>query len=300
MNTYKTYLESKGFSKTTIQSYQNSLLQYINWTAKNDIESEQSTYNELLGYVQFLKNKELQQRSIQITVNSLRHYFNWLIHRNIRKDNPVINIDIKGIKRKVLHNVFSKQELEKLYNDYKELPEVTGNYEVRKLSRKRNEVLLGLLIYQGLNTTELSRLTIKDLKLREGKLFINGTRKSNARSLSLESHQILDMMEYTLQTRQRLLAITAKETDLLLISIGASQDLHNVIHKLIKQLKKLNKKVTNLNQIRTSVITNWLRIYNLRETQYMAGHKYISSTEAYQINDLEGLQEDINKYHPMG
>jgi len=299
MKTYKTYLQRKGFSNTTIQSYHNSLLQYINWTEDNKIEAEQSTYNELLGYVHALKKKELQQRSIQIVVNSLRHYFNWLIHRNIRKDNPAINIDIKGIKRKVLHNVFNKQELEKLYKDYKELPVITGNYTTRKLSRKRNEVILSLLIYQGLNVTELSRLTITDIKLREGKIYIANTRKSNERTLQLESHQVIDIMEYTLQTRQQLLEITKKETDLLFISIGTLTDLHNAIGKLLQQLKKLNKKVSSLNQIRTSVITNWLKVYNLREVQYMAGHRYVSSTEAYQINDLEGLQEDINKYHPL-
>ena len=32
----------------------------------------------------------------------------------------------------------------------------------------------------------------------------------------------------------------------------------------------------------------------------MAGHKYVSSTESYQQNDLEGLQEEIGKYHPLG
>ncbi|WP_189457691.1 tyrosine-type recombinase/integrase, partial [Aquimarina muelleri] len=176
---------------------------------------------------------------------------------------------------------------------------ITGNYEARKLSRKRNEILLSLLIYQGLNTTELYRLTTQDIKLREGKICISGTRRSNERTLKLESHQILDIMEYTLQTRQKLLELTGKQTDLLFISIGVSKDLHNVITKLVQQLKKLNKKITSLNQIRTSVITNWLRMYNLRETQYMAGHRYVSSTEAYLINDLEDLQEDINKYHPV-
>jgi integrase/recombinase XerD len=32
----------------------------------------------------------------------------------------------------------------------------------------------------------------------------------------------------------------------------------------------------------------------------MAGHRYVSSTEAYLINDLEDLQDDIEKYHPIG
>jgi integrase/recombinase XerD len=32
----------------------------------------------------------------------------------------------------------------------------------------------------------------------------------------------------------------------------------------------------------------------------MAGHRYVSSTEAFLINDLEGLQEEIDKFHPIG
>ena len=48
-----------------------------------------------------------------------------------------------------------------------------------------------------------------------------------------------------------------------------------------------------------SVITKWLKQYNLREVQYLAGHRYISTTESYQQNDVEGLAEEINMYHPL-
>jgi integrase/recombinase XerD len=34
--------------------------------------------------------------------------------------------------------------------------------------------------------------------------------------------------------------------------------------------------------------------------QCLAGHRYVSSTEAYLINDLEDLTEDIAKFHPIG
>ena len=32
----------------------------------------------------------------------------------------------------------------------------------------------------------------------------------------------------------------------------------------------------------------------------MAGHKYVSSTEGYHLNNLDRLQERINKYHSLG
>lgn len=30
------------------------------------------------------------------------------------------------------------------------------------------------------------------------------------------------------------------------------------------------------------------------------GHRYISSTESYQQNEMEGLAEEVNKFHPLG
>jgi phage regulator Rha-like protein len=39
-------------------------------------------------------------------------------------------------------------------------------------------------------------------------------------------------------------------------------------------------------QLRASVIVKWLKIYNLRKVQYMAGHRYISATEAYRQNEI--------------
>ena len=52
-------------------------------------------------------------------------------------------------------------------------------------------------------------------------------------------------------------------------------------------------------QIRANVISWWLKNYNLRQVHYMDGHKYVSSTERYQLNNLDKLQERINKYRPL-
>ena len=32
----------------------------------------------------------------------------------------------------------------------------------------------------------------------------------------------------------------------------------------------------------------------------MAGHRFVSSTEAYLVNDIDDLKEDIAKFHPIG
>lgn len=289
---FKKYLLQKGYSLQTIKSFEVVVTKYLKWLKKENIEDVSASYNDVVCYIQKLRNT-VKQRTIQCETNSIKHYYNYLKELDLVKENPTLNIAVKGVKRKILYNTLNKQELEKLYNDFR-------NIENDSLAKKRNEVIVSLLVYQGLNSTELGRLTIADLKLREGKIFINGTRRSNERTLKLESHQILDFMEYQLKTRADILQETGKETDLLFTSFGRSTKFNNIISKLLPQLKKLNKKVKSVHQIRTSVITHWLKMYNLREVQYFAGHRYVSSTEAYLINDLDDLQEEIEKYHPIG
>ena len=45
---------------------------------------------------------------------------------------------------------------------------------------------------------------------------------------------------------------------------------------------------------------NWIKHNNIREVQYLAGHKHISSTEKYRQQEVETLQKSLEKYHPMG
>jgi integrase/recombinase XerD len=205
-----------------------------------------------------------------------------------------------------LYDILKKQELENLYETFIIPKENDSNrnqnwFKTSQLTSRRNKVILGLMIWQGLGTRELEKLEVKDLKLREGKLYIKGSRKSNERELNLESHQILDIMEYTLQVRQEIVKLSNKHhSDSLFVGVGGGSNFNNIMQALVKKLNQQNARIKNVKQIRASVITDWLQHYNLREVQYKAGHRYVSSTEAYLVNDFQGLQEDITKYHPIG
>lgn len=304
--TFKKYLESKGHSRQSLEGEYRQLIYFLDWCEAENTEAETTTHRDLIGYIKHLQKRGIKQITIRKYLGSLKHYFNWLIKRGIREDNPARNIDIKGIKRKSLYDIIKMPELENLYHRF-EIPGENGKdknqnwYQTKILAAKRNKVMLGLMIWQGVGTMELSRLQTGDLKLREGKIYIAGSRKSNERELKLEAHQVLDFMEYTLQTRKALLEIHGKPTEQLFISNGTGANkLNNAMGYLVKKLHELDPRVTSAKQIRASVITHWLKNYNLREVQYMAGHRYVSSTESYLINDLDDLSEDIDKFHPIG
>lgn len=299
------YLLLKGYSTSTTRRYAKDADMFIKWALHENIPLEQASYADVLHYIQG-KRSTVKQRTVSSHLNSLKHYFNFLSLTHQQLENPTAQIQIKGIKRKTLYRVLSKTELESLYHRF-EIPEESNHpgkgqnwFKASLLASKRNKVLLGLMVYQGMGSTELIRLSEKDLKLREGRIFIAGTRKSNERELKLEAHQVLDMMEYTLDTRKALLKLSGKESDRLFVSTGKGNGFHNSLQKLIAKLQRQNPKVTSFRQIRASVITQWLKTHNLRQVQYMAGHRYVSSTEAYLVNDLEDLQDEISKYHPIG
>ncbi len=300
---YKSYLQQKGYSLKTIEGNLYSIAQLEKWLKNEGIAIETCTYNDLMGYVQSLKGK-VKQKTIELYLTKISHYFDYLKAEGKRTNNPVNQITVQGIQRQELHEILNKGELEQLYQNYEvyENDHPNSNYhwfKNQQVSQKRNKVIIGLIVHQGLNTAALTNLQTTDLQLREGKIHIPGSRKSNARTLKLQADQILDLMEYQHVTREELLRQSSKESEQLLISSGQSQKLYNTLQCLLKQLKRINPKVTSIRQLRASVITYWLKNYNLREVQYMTGHRYVSSTEAYLINDLDDLQEEVSKYHPM-
>lgn len=290
------YLILKGFSKQTQESIKNTIKRFANWSEEQNIELQNITYNDVVAYVNYCKKQGNKQRTLQVTVGCIKHYYNFLINEDEAQENPCSNVDIKGIKRKILYETFTPEELENIYKIYNNQTPSTGIGS--NLTLKRNKIILGFIIYQGIRTEELARLTVNDIKLREGKMFIAGARRSNEREMTLEAHQLYDLMDYINETRKMILAVTGKNTDALFLSLGSGDKFHNLMDKMLKQLKKQNSRIKDIKQLRASVITNWLKVHNIRKVQHLAGHRFVSSTEAYQANNMDDLKEDVNKYHP--
>ena len=286
---FEAYLKSKGFTKKSIANRLKTINLYNQWTEKENLEIEQVTYNDLLLFMKYSQQIGRTQKTINHYLVVVRHFYDHLMEAGKTATNPATGIEVKGVKRKVLYHILETHELNQLYNQF------TDN----SLKGIRDKVMLGLLVYQGLQTSELARLEVKDIKLREGKIDVAGSVNSNGRILKLESHQVMDMYDYVLQTRPKIIAESKQETEKLLISESGGTQISNFMSRMMKKLKKVNPSVQNANQIRASVITKWLKTKNLRETQYLAGHRYISSTESYLQNEMDGLKEEINMYHPL-
>jgi site-specific recombinase XerD len=166
--------------------------------------------------------------------------------------------------------------------------------------------MVSILFNQGVVTTEIERIELNDVDLTKASIKIRGGKRLNDRILPLKATQIGFFINYLQNTRPQLLEYQTKETEKLFLPLPAicykktiKEMERNVFKPITEQIKSIDKQFINFVQIRASIITFWVKSQGLRKAQHLAGHRYISATEKYQINNLDGLIDDINKMHPF-
>lgn len=296
--TFNEYLKDKNISTNSSHSYQNAVNRFTTWYKKQDLQLEQLGYNDITAYMSYLKTKGNKQRTVGQELNGIKHFLNYQVSQGIIPNNYISHIKIQGVARKQLHTPIKQEELDYLYEQYpiKKKAKTVGR-KANPHIQKRNKVLLGLLIYQGISTTDLNYLKVAHIDLVKTTVQLVGSRKIVGRSLRLDPVQILDIQYYLDQSHSELQHFFEKDTDQFIFSQG--KGIYNILTKLQIELQEIVPHLKYIRQIRTAVITQWLKQYNLREAQYRAGHRYVSSTENYRVNDIESLQQAISQFSPQ-
>jgi len=318
LKSFEIYLQELGNGKDTVRQKMNYTGYFLQWLDNEHLQPEETRYNDLLNFIDYCKLEGKSRKHINRKLSSIRNYYEFLKKQNPPENfrniiNPALNLNLKGETQKLPSNIIGFAALEKLYQ----------SFETNDNRSKRNKIILGLFIYQGITTEELKQLAPGHIKLKEGKIYIPGNRRRNSRKLELKPFQILELHEYLNEIRPAILeniatqnhpsprlrkAMPARKPEKinqtqienqLFISINGSENIKNSLLHMFKAIQKKNPEILHPKQIRASVITYWLKNCNLRQVQYMAGHKYVSSTERYQLNNLDTLQKKIETYHPL-
>ncbi len=272
------------------------------WAESEGItEPEEISYQDAMMFMQWSSKHGASQKTIANYLLHVRKFYQFLISEGAIKENPVAHIKVQGIKRKIYHDILNAQELQTLYSEYPVTIEVNKPMPPQDkniLSRRRNKVILSLLIHQGLRVEEVAALNLQDLTLREGKITIHSQRRTAARTMRLEPNQVYELLDYVHEIRRQFLQAT-ESTARLFIQRNKGEYFYSITQMMLRHLRQINSRIKNFDQIRASVITQWLKQYDIRKVQYLAGHKYVSSTEKYKANNIDELQDDITKYHPL-
>jgi integrase/recombinase XerD len=283
--TFIQYLQNKKYSAVTVDRYSIYIKRFLTWLQDEELKAEEFTYTDLLEFMRYCRQRGVTKHTTQNILGIVRHYCNYLIVEKKRADNPAAGVFIKGLVRKLPVNLLTMEEMEELYKQYSLQLHVDAS----------KKIMFGLMVYQGITVSELMRLEAVHIKLKDGKIFIKGTKRTNERLLNLNANQIVELQQYISKNKfkEGFLFIEPVRSDV------SERNINNRLQYMFKQLKQLNPRVKNPKQLRSSVITFWLRQNNLRQVQYMAGHRYVSSTQRYQVSNLEDLQNELQQHHPM-
>ena len=301
------YAESKGHSNKYLTKNIRFVKRFFERIKKEDL---QITKPDILKYLEYLKNeRKLQNKSRSVHLIAINHYFTFLCKEGKIDKNPCLLLKIRGIKRKQLYNLYTSEELDQLFDNYHHVfVRDFGNNSDQEttLCKERNALILSIFVYQGIKMEEMNKIEISDIDYKKATLKIQNRRRGNERILPLKATQIGLLMNYLQNIRPQLVEYQTKESNkLFLAKIQNKQKPSNqegiisAFNYLIQQIKTIDRQFINFKQVRASVITNWLKTEDLRKTQYLAGHRYVSSTERYLPNNLDDLIEDINKLHPL-
>ena len=292
---FKEYLQQRRYMESTVNGHLQNVGYFLKWIEANGLyEVENISYTDLLNYVQYEQKRNKDVSTINLRISSLSKYFEFLKEENLVSRNPARTLRIKGKTQTIIQNPLKYDELLHLYNSYKAIEKNVPSHiqEKSTLAHQRNIIIVGLLIWQGLHSGELEKLEVNHINLNEGIIYIPSTARSNSRELKLSSQQIITLHTY--------IHGGIRDKFICKSEFLFAGNLHNTVSLLLEELKGINPQIKNAQHIRASVILYWLRQHNKRQVQYMAGHKYIHSTEAYQVQELETLTDQLTKHHPFG
>lgn len=234
------------------------------------------------------KERSWSSRTFRTYYMSLRVFFRWLISEGYMAKNYTDAIQIPKLE-KLLPKALTEQQalhlLELVYN----FP-----YE-HEFQRIRNHTIMACYIFLGLRKNELLRLTLADINLIEGMVFIRQGKGSKDRMVPI-TKQLSSILENYLRERR-----TLNYTNLSLF-VSVKRDARLTAYGLKHIVDKIKKKTGyafTIPQLRHTFATLMAQGgCDLASLAEMMGHSDIKTTSIYIHIAANHLRSEIQK-HPL-
>lgn len=290
INNFKNYLNiERGLSTNSIKSYENDLNKFLNFLQieKNKCKPDEVTTDLIKEFIYDI-SKKLKSSSQSRIISGLRNFYDYLIFENIISNNPVDNIELPKIEKK-LPNILSIEEIDRIIN----------NINKEKPESERNIAIIETLYGCGLRVSELINLKISNLFFSEDFIIVTG-KGNKQRLVPISEVNKKSINCYILNSRGKL-KIKEEYKDTLFLNRRGSKLSREMIFTIIKNLvlkSKINKKISP-HSFRHSFATHLLENgADLKSIQQLLGHQSITTTEIYMHLDNKALLNVMNKYHP--
>jgi len=219
---------------------------------------------------------------------SLLVFFRWCVKLGYLEANPIIDIEIPRLEKRIPPKL-TKQDALKLL-------ELVYNYPYEyTFLRYRNHAMFATFIFAGLRKTELLNLKYMDVDLENLTLFITQGKGNKDRIVPI-SYTLAQSLKRYVQERKRLNKTNAEFFTSLRGNIGFTI---NGLQKLVEQMRTSFKIPFTIHKLRHTFATLMLEggcdIFSLSK---MMGHSDIKTTTIYLAASTEHLRAQMTK-HPL-
>ena len=273
MNQYLDSLQKiKNYSPNTIKSYKNDIQQYLN---------EDITLGEFAKYLKICSKKEYTKSTINRKITSIKTFLNWCIEKKYF-DNTALK-SVRSLKNeKKLPNILSANYINELLD---ELP-IKDDKDIR------DKAILELMYSSGLRVSEVSDLTLNDIKKNRSIKVIGKGNKERVLPLTSRAYEAIN--SYIKYSRK--IFINQKSYSYIFLGVRGGKLSDREIRRIVKL-----RVGTFPHSLRHTFATHLLDGgADLRIVQELLGHNDPSTTQIYTHVSKKQMKKKYEQSHPRG
>jgi integrase/recombinase XerD len=307
MGRHLDWMQTKGFTPTTINNSRYGLNFFIHWCDERGITSPQEVSPAILGRYQrhlyhYRKKdgKPLSLGTQWLRLVMVRSFYRWLSRNHLILSNPASDLELPKLDNRLPRNVLSFSEVEKIFNQV----DLSSPFGLR------DRAILEILFCTGIRRSELVNLSLYDVNIERGTLFIRKGKGNKDRVVPTGERAMLWLRKYLDESRPGL--VKKGDTNnpdkrdnvdsgaLFLNTQGSAMQeytLGDLVSDYIKS-SGIGKK-GNCHLFRHSMATLMLEGgADIRYIQQMLGHAKLETTQVYTRVSMKKLKEVHQKTHP--
>lgn len=272
VGSFKTYLETIGYSKTTQNNLPNQTLKFINYLERerNSYDIKKVVEKDIESYKIYLEQKpnqrsksgSLSASTIYQNIHAIKVFYNYLVQMEMIKMNPGTNIKCNRNTIKP-REIVTQEEIKTLFNNAETLTETS---------------ILHLAYSCGLRRTEIEDVEIRDIHFRENRVYVRAGKYKKRRVIPITEKVKQDLKKYYLEQRK------PSKSNSFLVNERGNKMKGSTISNILKIIvnKAGLKQNISLHSLRHSIAThlleNGMRVEYIRD---FLGHSVLATTQIY-------------------
>ncbi len=282
---YLKYLKyQKNYSQETIDSYEEDLVEFLDFLGREDINILDVRYEEIRFFLMELDEKKNKASTVSRKLSSLRGFYKFLMNQDYIKNNPFALIKTPK-KEKRLPRFFYYNELEEMFN----------SIDTSTALGQRNRLILEVLYASGVRVSELVNMKLKDINDEEVKVLGKGNKERITR-IGDYAREILDL--YLSSGYQEL---NKNNSEYLFLNKDGGKLTTRGVRYILEQIIKnttIDKKISP-HMLRHSFATHLLNEgCDILSVQELLGHESLTATAIYTHVTTDRLKDVYFKTHP--